>query len=119
MVQYKDGHTFVGVSMQTLAIELPVRALEDFCRRWKIRELAVFGSAVRDDFRPDSDVDFLVTFDEASQWSLWDVIAAEQELSDIIGRPVDLVGRRLGHPLTSGLASKSPDASCLSADHKF
>ena len=79
--------------MQTLEIDLPGRALAEFCGRWKIRELAVFGSAVRDDFRADSDVDFLVTFDRDARWSLWDVIAAEQELTELVGRPVDLVER--------------------------
>jgi hypothetical protein len=79
--------------MQALAIELPEKALSDFCQRWKIRELAVFGSALRDDFRPDSDVDVLVSFAEDAHRSLWDVIAAEQELAAIVGRPVDLVER--------------------------
>ncbi len=79
--------------MQALAIELPEKALTEFCRRWKVRELAVFGSALRDDFRPDSDVDFLVNFADDARWSLWDVITAEEELADILGRPVDLVER--------------------------
>jgi len=56
--------------MQTLAIELPGKAFADFCHRWKIRQLSVFGSAVHGDFRPDSDVDFLVTFDATARWSL-------------------------------------------------
>jgi predicted nucleotidyltransferase len=79
--------------MQTLAIELPEQALHDFCQRWKIRELSVFGSALRDDFRVDSDVDFLVRFADGARWSLWDVIRAEEELAQVVGRPVDLVER--------------------------
>ena len=79
--------------MVALAIELPQDALEAFCKKWRIRDLAVFGSALRDDFGPDSDVDVLVTFAEDARWSLWDVIAAEQELAEVLGRPVDLVER--------------------------
>ena len=65
-----------------------------FTRRWKIRELAVFGSALRDDFRPDSDVDVLVTFADDAGWSLLDHVAMQDELKEIVGRPVDLVERR-------------------------
>ena len=79
--------------MEALAIELPAKALADFCQRWKIRALAVFGSALRDDFRPDSDIDFLVSFADDARWSLWDVIQAEEELASLMGRPVDLVER--------------------------
>lgn len=79
--------------MEALAIELDHNALERYCAKWKIRELAVFGSAARGDFRPDSDVDVLATFADDARWSLWDVIAAEEELAQIFGRPVDLVER--------------------------
>jgi predicted nucleotidyltransferase len=65
-----------------------------FCQRWRIAELAVFGSALRDDFRPDSDVDVLVTFVPDAQWGLLDHVRMEDELSQIIGRKVDLVSRR-------------------------
>lgn len=79
--------------MLALAIELPEQALHDFCQRWKVRELAVFGSALRDDFGAESDVDFLVSFVPGARWSLWDVIRAEEELAELVGRPVDLVER--------------------------
>ena len=65
-----------------------------FCRRWKIKELAFFGSVLRDDFRPDSDVDVLVSFERDANWGLWDAVAMEDELSAILGRKVDLVSRR-------------------------
>jgi len=68
--------------------------LEDFCRRWQIRELDLFGSAVRDELRPESDLDFLVTFSDEARWSLWDHVQMEEELSEIVGREVDLVTRR-------------------------
>ena len=68
--------------------------LEGFCTRWRVRELAVFGSFLRDDFGPDSDVDLLVSFDHQTQWSLLDHIRMQAELSELLGRPVDLVSRR-------------------------
>lgn len=69
------------------------RALDDFCRRWKITELRVFGSALRQDFRRDSDLDLLVTFRTDAGWSLLDHVAMQEELSAIVGRAVDLVSR--------------------------
>lgn len=68
--------------------------LEAWCRRWQVAELAFFGSVLRDDFRPDSDVDVLIQFADSSQWSLLDHIAMEEELSVFFGRKVDLVSRR-------------------------
>ena len=81
------------VERLTLPIELPYDALEDYCRRWKINKLEVFGSILRDDFGPDSDVDFLVTFDPSARLSLFDLVHAEDELTSIVGRSVDLVER--------------------------
>lgn len=66
-----------------------------FCRRWKITEFALFGSVLRDDFRPDSDVDVLVAFAPDSQRSLHDFEMMELELQDLFGRTVDLVQKRL------------------------
>ena len=54
----------------------------------------VFGSALRDDFRPDSDLDLLVRFAPDADWSLMDHVAMEEELSGIVGRKVDLVSQR-------------------------
>ena len=68
--------------------------VEVFCRKWKIAELALFGSVLRDDFRPDSDVDVLVSFAPDADWSLLDHLAMEEELAGILGRKVDLVSRR-------------------------
>lgn len=65
-----------------------------YCRRWKITELALFGSALRPDFRTDSDVDVLVTFADDAEWSLIDHVQMEFELEGIVGRKVDLVSRR-------------------------
>ena len=62
-----------------------------FCRKWKVRELSLFGSAVRKDFRPDSDVDVLVSFMPDDPWDLYDIVAMRDELAAIFGREVDLV----------------------------
>lgn len=80
--------------MVALPIELKADHIEDYCRKWKIRQFALFGSVLREDFGPDSDVDVLVTFDDSARWGLWDLIAAEEELAELLGRPVDLVERR-------------------------
>ena len=65
-----------------------------FCQRWKIVELSLFGSVLREDFRPDSDVDVLVTFAPEADWSLFDHMAMEEELSAAVGRKIDLLSRR-------------------------
>lgn len=74
-------------------LDIPEDVVADFCRKWKITEFALFGSVLREDFGPDSDVDCLVVFAPDSDWSLLDVIRAEDELSVLLGRPVDLVER--------------------------
>jgi hypothetical protein len=68
--------------------------LADFCQRWQITELAFFGSVLRDDFGPDSDVDMLVTFAPSTEWSLLDHVRMQEELAALLGREVDLVSRQ-------------------------
>ena len=80
--------------MAEIQIELPMEQIADFCKRWMITEFALFGSVLSDDFRPDSDIDVLVTFAPDARWSLIDFIHAEEELTEIVGRKVDLVSRR-------------------------
>jgi predicted nucleotidyltransferase len=70
------------------------QALVDFCSRWRIRGLELFGSALRPDFRPDSDIDILVDFAPDAAWSLFDHEAMRLELSRLLGREVDLVSKR-------------------------
>ncbi|MCX7030545.1 MAG: nucleotidyltransferase family protein [Spirochaetes bacterium] len=65
--------------------------LASLCRRWKIRELSLFGSILRGDFRPDSDVDVLVEFEEGAGWSLFDLMDLADELKNEVGRDVHLV----------------------------
>ncbi len=78
------------------SLQLPVdlRRIGDFCQRWRIAELALFGSVLRDDFRPDSDVDVLVSFETGAPWSLWDLSRMREELEGIFGRGVDLVEKK-------------------------
>jgi hypothetical protein len=73
---------------------ISVNEIAEFCRRWKIRELAVFGSALRDDFAPDSDVDILVEFAPDADWSLLDHVQMQQELQALLKRDVDLISKR-------------------------
>jgi predicted nucleotidyltransferase len=73
---------------------LSEEVLSRFCQRWKIRELALFGSVLREDFRPDSDIDVLVTFDGDADWSLLDHVRIQKDLEALLGREVDLVSRR-------------------------
>jgi hypothetical protein len=72
-------------------IPVPKEKVEEFCRRWKISEFALFGSALREDFRSDSDVDILVSFAEDADWDLFDWVDMIEELKAIFGREVDLV----------------------------
>ena len=70
-------------------IQIPQSEIEAFCRRHRIRRLALFGSVLRDDFGPDSDIDVLVEFEPGAKVGLR-FFAFEQELSDLLGRKVDL-----------------------------
>jgi predicted nucleotidyltransferase len=75
-------------------ISLGEARLADFCERWQIASLDLFGSIVRDDFRADSDVDVLVTFQPGADWGLIDHARMEEELAAQFGRRVDLLTRR-------------------------
>jgi predicted nucleotidyltransferase len=74
-----------GVSREKIA---------DFCHKWKIKELSVFGSAVRGELGPDSDLDLLVIFAEDANWSMFDHYRMENELVDLFSREIDLVNRK-------------------------
>jgi predicted nucleotidyltransferase len=75
-----------------LAIPIPHEEVADFCRKWGIRKLAFFGSVVRDDFGPESDVDVLVEFDRPIGFAADE---AAVELGQLLGRKVDLVKEHL------------------------
>jgi len=70
-------------------VEVPEQAIADFCRRHRIRRLCLFGSILRDDFRPESDVDVLVEF-EPSATPGFGFFGMQEELSALLGREVDL-----------------------------
>jgi predicted nucleotidyltransferase len=65
--------------------------LRAFCCKWKVKEFSLFGSVLRDDFGPQSDVDVLVSFEQDAGWSLWDLVDMEDDLIAIYGRKVDLI----------------------------
>ncbi len=69
-------------------------ALAEFCRRWHIKQLALFGSVLEETFGPGSDIDVLVSFDEGARHTLLDLDDMERELGEMFGRKVDLVSRR-------------------------
>lgn len=83
----------VGVVDVSARIAVPAEAIEEFCRRHKFRELSLFGSVLRDDFRPDSDVDILVDFEPGTKHSFFDLDRACRELEGLLGHRVDLVTR--------------------------
>jgi hypothetical protein len=74
-----------------LHIASPETAIENFCRKWQVTEFSLFGSVLRDDFGPESDVDVLVSFAPDAPWSLAELIVMQEELKEIFGREVDLV----------------------------
>lgn len=79
--------------MRGVALDIPMEAVKEFCRRWKVKELALFGSVLRDDFGPASDVDVLVEFCEEAEWSLFEWVDMIEELKAIFGCEVDLVSK--------------------------
>jgi predicted nucleotidyltransferase len=80
--------------MITPEITIPKEKIKAFCKRWKVTEFALFGSVLRPDFRPDSDVDVLVSFAPDARWTLFDLVTMQDELEAIFGRKVDLVERK-------------------------
>jgi uncharacterized protein len=80
-----------------LKLELPLEQIADFCRRWGIARLDIFGSALREDFRPDSDLDFLFTpgpgFQRDKAYRPWAYDNMAEELAALLGRKVDLIER--------------------------
>ncbi len=75
-------------------IPIPLDRVADFCRRWKIVELSLFGSVLRNDFGPGSDVDVLVSFASDATVTLWSLTEMAEELERMFGRKIDLVEKR-------------------------
>lgn len=76
--------------MRTLPIEIPKTPIREFCEKYHIQRFALFGSVVRDDFTPNSDVDVLIEFKPGHCVGLIAFAGLENELSDLLGRKVDL-----------------------------
>jgi uncharacterized protein len=72
-------------------VQLDRNLIAEFCRKWRIRELSVFGSVLRGDFNADSDLDFLVSFEPGAPLDIDRLLDMKQELETRLGRPVDLV----------------------------
>ena len=77
--------------MSAIHMTIDKERIAHFCKKWKIVRIAFFGSILRDDFRPDSDVDVMVAFKPNSQWSLFDVVDMKLELEEMFKRDVDIV----------------------------
>ncbi len=80
---------------ETIHIKVPKQQIAAFCEKWSIRQLALFGSVLRGDFRPESDVDVLVAFASETGWSFEHLLEMKEELESLFRRSVDLVGKRL------------------------
>jgi predicted nucleotidyltransferase len=105
-VRYYDGNgsrtgRVEGSSTMAVQIAIDREQIADFCRRHHIRKLALLGSVLRDDFRPDSDVDVLVEFEPGHTPGLG-FFSIEAELSDLLGRKVDLNTRGFLSPYIRG-----------------
>ena len=77
----------------TARIAIPADGIAAFCERWQVTELALFGSVLRDDFGPDSDIDVLVAFSDGARHTLFDMVEMEEELKALFRRDVDLTER--------------------------
>lgn len=77
-----------------IRIDIPYEKIVEFCKKWKIIEFSLFGSVLRDDFCPDSDIDVIVDFEPDSKYILLDMVTMTDELREIFGRKVDLLTRQ-------------------------
>lgn len=76
------------------AIPMPLDDIAEFCRKWKLTEFSLFGSILREDFRPDSDIDVLVSYSPNAAHTLFTWVEMQEELERLLGRKVDLLGKR-------------------------
>jgi len=80
--------------MNKAKLKIPENKIREFCKKWNVKELSLFGSALMDNFNKDSDIDILVSFGEDSRHTLFDLVHMETELEKLFGCDVDLVSRR-------------------------
>nr|WP_234406534.1 nucleotidyltransferase family protein [Limnothrix sp. PR1529] len=83
-----------GMLKQPLKIQIPQQALIAFCQKWQIQEFSFLGSVLRDDFRPDSDIDVMVSFEDSSTWGILELVQMKRELQMLLGRKVDLLTKK-------------------------
>lgn len=88
------GELEVKVNMTQTAIALPMEKIAEFCQKWNVTELALFGSILRDDFNDRSDVDVMVQFHPKAHPTLFDLAEMEEELKQLFQRDVDLMTRK-------------------------
>ena len=88
---YNPGKRF---DMSIPAIKLPMEKIAEFCHKWQVIELALFGSVLRDDFRPDSDIDVMVQFHPDAHPTFSTLDRMEEELKTIFHRDIDLITRQ-------------------------
>ncbi len=93
-------------------VNIPADSLEKFCRQYQVRRMALFGSVLRDDFRPDSDIDILVVFEPSARVTFVTLGRMKRELSALFERPVDLVPQE-------GLKPAIRDAVLASAEEVY
>ncbi|MDO8140134.1 MAG: nucleotidyltransferase domain-containing protein [Candidatus Brocadiales bacterium] len=91
LIEKLDKQIFM---IKKIRVAIPEEKVIEFCKKWKVREFALFGSVLRKDFCQDSDIDVLVKFDDEARHTLFDLIHMEEELKAIFGRDVDLVSKR-------------------------
>ena len=92
-------------------IDLPMNAIADLCCRWHIVKMSLFGSVMRDDFRPDSDIDVLITFAPGTYWPWGGLFDIAQELSALLGRHVEVMTHRAVDESTNHIFRESVHAS--------
>ena len=80
--------------MRKVKIRIPKSKIVAFCKRWNVSEFALFGSVLRPDFRPESDVDILISFLPDAHVTLFDMARMQTELQTIFKREVDLISKR-------------------------
>lgn len=90
VIKLKESKLRIYIMAGKAKINIPHNRIDEFCKKHHIRKLALFGSVLRDDFRPDSDVDVLVEFEEGHVPGLIRLAGMEIELSEIIGRKADM-----------------------------
>ncbi len=86
------------MTLSGVRINVPEAGIADFCSRHHIRWLALFGSVLRDDFRPESDVDVLVEFEPDQRYTYFTLAQIEDDLSSLLGRKADLHMPKTLHP---------------------